>query len=100
MKVLKKGSEVISQGDLENPDENWPKARICTGMGNNNDGCGAALLIDKSDLYQTHHNYFGNSVNGVQSFLTSYYLTFKCPCCDAETDSHGASPFQHFTPVQ
>lgn len=91
MKILKEGLEVISQGDLESPDENWPKSRICTGSGNNNNGCGAALLIDRSDLHQTSHNYYGYAVDGVQPFLTSYYLTFTCPCCDAKTDSHGAS---------
>jgi hypothetical protein len=97
MEILKKGLEVIIQGDLKSPDENWPKVRICTGDGNNNDGCGAALLINKSDLYQTSLNYHGYAVDGVQPFLTSYYLTFTCPCCNAETDSHGASDLPYLS---
>ena len=97
MKILLEGSEVISEDSIEGPDENWPKARICTGYGNNNNGCGAALLLDKSDLYQTRSSYYGHAVDGVQPLLKSYYLTFRCPCCKAETDMYDASNSPHLS---
>lgn len=65
MKVLKAGTP-------------WGKEVECTGAGNGNVGCGAKLLINQGDLYQTaSHSYDGSS---------DYYTTFCCPCCGAETD--------------
>ena len=68
MKVLEKGR----------PQKGWATEATCTGHGNGGGGCGAKLLVEEGDLYQTaHHSYDGSS---------DYYTTFKCPECGVETD--------------
>jgi len=75
MKVLKKGR----------PQKGWSKELKCTGRGNGGGGCGALLLVSKSDLYCT-----------VSCALheTDYYVTFCCPCCGVETDVDERGPFR------
>jgi hypothetical protein len=90
MKVLRVGNEVILPGAFNEPDSTWPKARICTGYGNGKPGCGSALVITKSDLFRTSHSYHGRAVNGVQPWVTDYFLTFECPQCGNLTDCYGA----------
>lgn len=68
MKVIKKGRKQAG----------WSKEFECTGKGNGGGGCGAKLLVSKSDLYETSScDYTGDC---------SYYTTFACPCCGVETD--------------
>lgn len=68
MKVLKPGRE--QQG--------WAREEICTGKGNGNGGCGAVLLVEEGDLFQTaSHHYDGSS---------DYYTTFRCSACRVLTD--------------
>ncbi len=78
MKVLKKGR----------PQKGWATEAICTGEGNGKGGCGAKLLVEKGDLYQTSRSdYLGDS--------TDYYVTFRCPECGVETDLKG-TPFRGY----
>lgn len=65
MKVLKKGP-------------GWSLEQICTGKGNGGGGCGATLLVEKNDIYMTSRSFIDGS--------TDYYYTFRCPCCQVETD--------------
>lgn len=68
MKVIKKGR----------PQKGWSKKYTCTGKGNNGGGCGAKLLVEAGDLFQTaSHHYDGSSES---------YVTFKCPECGVLTD--------------
>ena len=68
MRVIKKGRKQTG----------WAKELACTGAGNDGGGCGAVLLVDSTDLFQTaHHCYDGSS---------DYYVTFKCAECGVLTD--------------
>lgn len=71
MKVVKKGR----------PQQGWAKQITCTGKGNGRGGCGAVLLIEESDLFQTaKHSYDGSS---------EYFVTFACSECSVLTDVNG-----------
>lgn len=68
MKVLKKGSGA----------KGWSIEMTCSGSGNGGGGCGAKLLVEEADVYETaHHCYDGSS---------DYYTTFACSECGVETD--------------
>lgn len=68
MKVLEKGR----------PQKGWAKELLCTGQGNGGGGCGAKLLVEKDDLYQTSSSVYNE---------TDYYVTFRCPECGVQTDT-------------
>lgn len=68
MKVIRKGRE----------QKGWAKKFKCTGVGNGNGGCGAKLLVEEGDLYQTISTDYGGG--------TDYYTTFRCPECGVQTD--------------
>lgn len=67
MKVIEKGR----------PQKGWAVESKCTGGGNGGGGCGAKLLVEKGDVYQTQSSAMGE---------TDYYYTFTCPECHVETD--------------
>jgi hypothetical protein len=69
MKVLKEGEK-----------KNWGIKEICTGAGNGEmDGaCGAELLIEEEDIFQTSCSDIGGD--------TECFYTFECPCCKTWTD--------------
>ena len=68
MRVLKKGTG----------QKGWSKRATCTGKGNGDGGCGAELLVEQSDLYQTMNcDYTGDC---------DYFTTFTCSECGVETD--------------
>ena len=67
MKVLKKGR----------PQKGWAQEFECTGKGNGGGGCGATLLVEQDDVYQTASHCRDE---------TDYYKTFLCPECGVETD--------------
>jgi len=67
MKVLKKGR----------PQKGWSIETKCTGNGNGNGGCGALLLVEQRDLYQTSKSCRDE---------TEYFATFQCPECEVKTD--------------
>ena len=67
MKVLKKGR----------PQKGWAGEYICTGSGNNGGGCGAKLLVEEGDVFQTQSSCLGE---------TNHYITFRCPECNVLTD--------------
>lgn len=73
MKVIEKGR----------PQKGWAREYKCTGSGNGDGGCGALLLVEQGDLFQTQRNCRDE---------TDYYVTFKCPDCGVLTDI-GTSPF-------
>ncbi len=56
----------------------WGIEQICTGKGNGGGGCGATLQVEKDDIYMTSKGYYDGS--------TDYFYTFRCPCCQVETD--------------
>lgn len=66
--------KVIIPGREQN---GWSQEYTCTGDGNGNGGCGAVLLVEQADLYETSHSFMGE---------TDYYTTFKCSACGVETD--------------
>ena len=75
MKVLKPGRE----------QKGWSTEATCTGKGNGGGGCGATLLVEEEDIYQTaHHSYDGSS---------DYFNTFRCVSCGVETDLKADLPF-------
>ena len=67
MKVIKEG----------NGQKEWTTKATCTGKGNGGGGCGAKLLVAKSDLYRTYSHARDE---------TETYVTFKCVSCGVETD--------------
>lgn len=68
MKVIKSGSG----------QKGWSTKIICTGKGNGGGGCGAELMVEEPDLYQTlRSDYTGD---------TDYFVTFTCVECGVETD--------------
>ena len=68
MKVLKKGRK----------QKGWSKEFYCTGVGNGGGGCGAHLLVEQADIFQTSSSHYDGS--------TDYYRTFECPDCGVNTD--------------
>lgn len=56
----------------------WSIKQKCTGIGNGGGGCGALLEVEREDIYLTS----STALSGE----TDYYFTFRCPCCDIETD--------------
>jgi hypothetical protein len=74
MKVLKKGRK----------QKGWAKEFECSGDGNKGGGCGALLLVEQDDVYQTHSSCMGES---------TYYQTFGCPECGVLTDIDENLPF-------
>ena len=82
MKVIKKGR----------PQKGWAKECVCTGAGNGGGGCGATLLVEKGDLFQTaHHSYDGSS---------DYYVTFACAACGVLTDLKDSPFYGHQLPTR
>ena len=74
MKVIKKGRQ----------QKGWAKRFKCSGDGNGGGGCGATLLVEKDDIYETSSSCMGE----IES-----YTTFKCPSCGVETDIEESLPF-------
>lgn len=74
MKVIKKGR--FQKG--------WSKKYSCTGRGNGDGGCGAKLLVEADDLFQTSSSHYDGS--------NEYYVTFKCPECGVLTDIPDSDP--------
>jgi hypothetical protein len=68
MKVLEKGR----------PQKGWSKEKKCTGSGNGGGGCGAKLLVEEGDLFQTASSHYDGS--------NETYVTFKCAACGVLTD--------------
>lgn len=56
----------------------WAKEVKCSGAGNGNGGCGALLLVDVSDLYQTYSSCMGRD--------EEWHATFQCVECGVLTD--------------
>ena len=67
MKVIKKGRE----------QKGYSLVQKCTGKGNGDGGCGAELLVEEKDFYQTQSQARDD---------TTYYVTFVCPSCGVWTD--------------
>jgi hypothetical protein len=68
MKVLEKGTG----------QRGWSKECTCTGSGNGNGGCGAKLLVEEADLFQTKNcDWTGDC---------DYFSTFACVECGVLTD--------------
>ncbi len=67
MKVLKKGR----------PQRGWSTEQVCTSNGNRGRGCGAKLLVELDDLFQTASSSLHE---------TDYFVTFECPSCGVWSD--------------
>jgi hypothetical protein len=65
---------VIAKGRKQ---KGWSIEKNCTGYGNGLGGCGALLLVEQDDIYETRASYQGE---------TDHCRTFKCPECGVETD--------------
>jgi len=68
MKILAKGNGAKS----------WSKKVTCTGKGNDGGGCGAKLLIERTDLFHTFRSYYDGD--------TDTFTSFMCPECKVITD--------------
>jgi hypothetical protein len=66
MKVLQKGRK----------QNGWAKEKECTGVGHGLGGCGAKLLVEERDIYET----------GCRGDEGELFRTFKCPECGVETN--------------
>lgn len=77
MRVLEPGRE----------QRGWSKEVKCTGEGNGGGGCGAKLLVEQLDLFQTASGHHDGS--------TDYYITIECPQCFAWTDLPDGSVPSH-----
>jgi len=75
MKVIEKGREQTG----------WSTEARCTGVGNRGGGCGALLLVERYDLFQTESSCRDE---------TTYYTTFRCPECGVLTDLPDAPRFR------
>lgn len=64
--------KVIEEG------KDWNLEKRCTGSGNGGGGCNALLGISIYDIYLTHNYDYGGGHD--------IFYTFKCPCCQVETD--------------
>ncbi len=74
MKIVKPGRD--QQG--------WAREFKCTGKGNQDGGCGAVLLVERDDIFQTANSCMGE---------TDYFVTFRCMSCGVLTDiAEGVSP--------
>lgn len=69
---------IIKEGTLQ---KGWAKEFECTGKGNNSGGCGAILLVEVDDLFETSSSSMGES---------SYFTTFQCKQCGVLTDIKGS----------
>ena len=68
MKIIKKGRK----------QKGWAKKYKCTGNGNDEGGCGAILLVEECDLFQTYRSSMGRDED--------WYVTFECLQCGVKTD--------------
>jgi hypothetical protein len=68
MKLIKKGR----------PQKGWAKEYACSGDGNGGGGCGAVLLVEKTDLFRTGRHYYDGS--------SDCFVTFACSACGVLTD--------------
>lgn len=67
--------KVITPG---RPQTGWAREETCTGTGNGGGGCGAVLLVEQTDMYQTvSTDYAGGR---------DEFVTFTCACCGVESD--------------
>lgn len=64
--------QVLKSGKQHEP---WSCKEICTGQGNEMEGCHAELLVEEGDFFRTY--------SGVP---TASYVTFECPECGILTD--------------
>jgi len=64
MKLIKEGRK----------QKGWAKEYVCSGSGNKGGGCGATLLVEEGDLFQTYRSNMG------------WYVTFECSQCSVQTD--------------
>lgn len=80
--------KVIKPGRAQ---KGWSKKCTCTGAGNQGGGCGATLLVEQADLFQTTSNARDE---------TTYYVTFKCAACGVLTDIEGAPSVPGGYPTQ
>ena len=62
----------------------WAKEYECTGHGNKGGGCGAILLVEEGDLFQTSRHSYGDE-------YPDYFVTFKCSECGVLTDIEDSS---------
>jgi len=70
--------QVIKEGRKQT---GWSQQLECTGAGNGGGGCGAMLLVEIGDVFETQSSCRDE---------TDYYVTFRCQCCGVLTDIKGA----------
>lgn len=66
--------KILSPGSAQT---GWTVETKCTGKGNGNGGCGALLLIEIGDVFETQSQCRDE---------TDYYVTFRCEGCGVLTD--------------
>jgi hypothetical protein len=73
--------KVLKRGDMSQPSE-WTGKYLCTGFGNGGYGCGALLLLTKSDLFHT-------TSCALDKEMTKH-ITFLCSECGKKTDIYSS----------
>lgn len=73
--------KVLEKGQFYQPGE-WTGKYLCTGFGNGEHGCGALLLLTKSDLFHTISCSLGQEI--------TQHITFRCPECGKKTDIYSS----------
>lgn len=73
MRVIKEGR----------PQRGWSKELECTGQGNGGGGCGAVLLVEIGDVFETTRCCRDE---------VDRFVTFRCESCGVLTDIDGAPP--------
>jgi hypothetical protein len=74
MKVIKKGRT----------QKGWAKEFECTGAGHGGGGCGAILLVEEADIFQTSSVLWREEIK---------FNTFKCVECGVLTEIKDRLPF-------
>jgi hypothetical protein len=64
----------------------WSTEATCTGKGNGGGGCGAKLLVEQADIFETTHT--------DMKMETDHFATFKCVECGVLTDLPAMPPFK------
>ena len=71
--------KVLTSGDGR---KGWSCKTTCSGAGNGDAGCGAELLVEQADLFETTNSRMDE---------TEHFVTFKCPECSQKTDLCGGN---------
>lgn len=68
------------------PQKGWSSEAKCSGIGNGGGGCGALLLVEQDDLFETTSSARDE---------TDYFTTFRCMSCGVLSDMKPRPPVEN-----